>query len=163
MAFEVFLSYSTRDLSRAKQVKRLLDRPGCSAFLAEYTIAPGEQLDPTIIAAIKRCDAFVLLWSHHARASEWVPQEIGIAKAFEKPIIPIVLHRSAAPTGFLRGTKYLPLYKDPARGLTWLQQHVFQEASKKEQQEGLAWLGLGGAFLWLFSQDERPRRRRGRA
>lgn len=155
MAFEVFISYSTRDLSRAKQVKRLLDRPGCTAFLAEYMIKPGEELDPTIIAAIRRCDVFVLLWSHHARASEWVPQEIGVARASEKPIIPIVLHKSASPTGFLRGTKYLPLYKDPAEGLRWLQQHVFVRASKKEQREGLTWLGLGAAFLWLLSRDER--------
>ena len=155
MAFEAFISYSTRDLSRARQVKRLLDRPGCSAYLAEYTLLPGEELDPAIIAAIQRCDVFVLLWSHYAKASEWVPQEIGIAKVLKKPIVPIVLHRSASPTGFLRGTKYLPLYKDPARGLQWLQTHVFEQATKKEQREGLTWLGLGAAFLWLLSRDKR--------
>lgn len=155
MAFEAFISYSTRDLSRARGVRDLLQRPGCTAFLAEYSIEPGRELDSTIVNAIKRCDVFLLLWSHHAKRSEWVPQEIGIAKALEKPIVPIVLHASATPTGFLKGTKYLPLYKDPKKGLAWLQEHVFAQASKKEQQEGLVWLGLGAAFLWLFDQDVR--------
>jgi hypothetical protein len=157
LPFEAFISYSTRDLRRATQVKRLLERPGCIAFLAEYDVAFGESLDSRIIAAIRRCDVFILLWSRHARESEWVPQEIGVAKAHNRPIIPIVLHESASPTGFLKGTKYLPLYKDPARGLSWLQQHVFLKASEKEQRAGLAWLGLGAAFLWLFSQDKRSR------
>ena len=138
-------------------MKKLLDRPGCSAFLAETSVEAGEPLDTKIVAAIKRCDVFVLLWSHHAKQSEWVPQEIGIAKAIEKPIIPIVLHESATPTGFLKGTKYLPLYRDPNKGLNWLQQHVFEQATKKEQQSGLAWLALGAAFLWLFNQDARTR------
>lgn len=123
--------------------------------MAETSIAAGETLDRTIVAAIKRCDVFVLLWSHHAKDSEWVPQEVGIAKAVDKPIIPIVLHESASPTGFLKGTKYLPLYTDPAKGLAWLQRHVFEQATKKEQQTGLVWLGLGAAFLWLLSQDAR--------
>lgn len=155
MAFEAFISYSTRDLTRANQVKRLLERPGCTAFLAEYSVVPGDPLDSKIIAAIKRCDVFILLWSHHARDSEWVPQEIGVAKAHDRPIIPIVLHESASPTGFLRGTKYLPLYKDPATGLAWLQQNVFERASQKEKRKGLTWLGIGAAFLWLLNQDKR--------
>ncbi len=155
MAFEVFISYSTRDLSRAKQVKALLERPGCTVFLAEYSVVTGEPLDATIIAAIQRCDVFILLWSHHARESEWVPQEIGFAKGHARPIIPIVLHQSAIPTGFLRGTKYMRLYEDPVHNLAWLQQHVFESATKKEQQQGLIWLGLGAAFLWLLSLDQR--------
>jgi len=155
MPFKVFISYSTRDLSRAKEVQKLLARPGCKVFLAETSISPGRELSSAIIKAIKQCDVFILLWSHHARNSEWVPQEIGVARSDDKPIIPIVLHVSADPTGFLRGTKYLPLYKDPANALKWLQRHVFAEASAKEKRDGLTWLGLGAAFVWLFSQDER--------
>lgn len=155
MAFKVFITYSTRDLTRAKEVQKLLARPACTVFLAETSIAPGRELTTAIIKAIKQCDVFILLWSHHAKTSEWVPQEIGIARSDGKPIIPIVLHASADPTGFLRGTKYLPLYKNPATALKWLQRHVFAEASAKEKRDGPTWLGLGAAFLWLFSQDTR--------
>ena len=109
--------------------------------------------------AIQQCDLFILLWSHHAEASEWVSQEIGIAKAYGRPIIPVSLQESAVPSGFLRGTKYLRLYADPARNLSWLRQHVFESATKKEQQQGVLWLGLGTTLIWLLSQDKGKKRR----
>jgi hypothetical protein len=155
MAFETFISYSTRDISRAREIKRLLERTRCKVFLADSSIEPGASLDREIIAAISRCDLFVLLWSHHALGSEWVPQEIGIAKAKGKPIIPVVLHKSASPTGFLRGSKYLPLYQDPASALRWLQQNVFLRATQKQKRDGLTWLGLGAVLAWALSNDER--------
>jgi hypothetical protein len=155
MAFEVFISYSTRDLSRATEVRGILERPGCKVFLADSSIDPGSDLDQAIVDAIDRCDVFILLWSHHASASDWVPQEIGIAKGKRKPIRPIVLHKSASPTGFLRGTKYLPLYKNPASGLKWLQRNVFVRATQKQKRDGLTWLGLGAVVVWAFSQDAR--------
>lgn len=127
-------------------------------FLADSSVLPGEALEANIVRAIEQCDLFVLLWSVHAKGSEWVPQEIGVARGCKRPIIPIVLHESANPTGFLRGTKYLPLYRDPAKGLAWLKEHVFEAATAKQQREGLAWLGIGAAFLYLLSQDaRRPR------
>ena len=153
MAFEAFISYSTRDLVVARQVKELLERPGCSAFLAEYSVAAGDPLDETITAAIERCDVFILLWSQNAKDSEWVPQEIGIAKAQKKPIIPVSLHKDAVPSGFLKGTKYLPLYKNPATSLKWLQDNVFERATKKEKSQGLAWLALGATVIWLLNRD----------
>ena len=43
MAFNVFISYSTNDLSLAGQVSRLLRLPGCSKpFLADYSVQPGQ-------------------------------------------------------------------------------------------------------------------------
>jgi hypothetical protein len=156
MAFHAFISYSTRDLTRARQVKRLLERTGCKTFLADSSIQPGGTLEQEIIAAIDRCDVFILLWSHHASASEWVSQEIGIAKAKKKPIIPIMLHKSALPPGFLRGTKYLPLYKNPDEGLKWLQDNVFMRATQKQKRDGLTWLGLGTVLVWALGNDEEP-------
>lgn len=78
-------------------------------------------------------------------------------KSHGRPIIPVVLHKSAVSTGFLRGTTYMRLYEDPSRNLAWLQQHVFESATKKEQQQGLLWLGLGATFLWLLNQDKRKK------
>jgi hypothetical protein len=152
MSFKVFISYSHRDGTRARQVKRLLDQSGTEVFLAEITLDPGEELAARIVEAIKRSDLFVLLWSHHAKRSEWVPQEIGIARAAEIPMVPIILHKSAEPApGFLRGLKYLPLYKDPTKSLAWLQKNVFERAQGKKQKDGLAWLGLGAVIVYLLT------------
>jgi TIR domain len=157
MGFRVFISYSTRDLTRTTQIKRLLEGAGAQVFVAEYSLPAGTELAREIIAAIKACDLFVLLWSHHARKSEWVPQEIGVAKGHDKPVIPIVLHAGAEVPGFLRGLKYLPLYSDPRKALTWLQRHVTTKVAERSQAEGFAWLGITGVLLWLASQDKRKR------
>ena len=155
MAFKVFISYSTPDLTRTKQVKQLLEAAGAQVFVAQYSVAAGADLAQSIITAIRACDLFVLLWSHHARKSEWVPQEIGLAKGFSRPVIPVVLHASASVPGFLKGLKYLPLYQDPKQNLVWLQKHVASQAIAKSKAEGATWLGITGALLWLLSQDKR--------
>ncbi len=152
MAFSVFISYSTKDLSRARQIKHLLEGTGSKAFLAEYSLSPGSELGQAILAAIKECDLFLLLWSANAKSSEWVPQEIGVARAHKRPIIPVMLNKDIELPGFLKGLKYLPLYKAPNQALTWLQRNVFQQAQKKQQRDGLVWLGIGGVVLWLLGQ-----------
>ncbi len=155
MSFRVFISYSHRDGTRARHVKQLLEVTGAQVFLAELSVPPGDDLANKIISAIKGCDLFVLLWSHHAKNSEWVPQEIGIARGSNRPVIPVVLHKSAEVSGFLKGLKYLPLYKDPKKALAWLQRNVAMRAAEKSKREGAAWLGISGVLLWLLAQDKR--------
>lgn len=52
---------------------------------------------------------------------------------------------------FLAGTKYLAAHRDPEAATKWLQQNVFDRAQKHDQAQGLAWLGLGAALVWLLS------------
>jgi hypothetical protein len=154
MAFKVFVSYSTRDITRTAQIKQMLEAVGARVFVAEYSVAAGADLSNSIITAIKNSDLFVLLWSHHAKNSEWVPQEIGVAKGCNKPVIPVVLHSGVEIPGFLKGIKYLPLYKNPKQALAWLQKNVAVKVADTSQKEALTWLGLSGAFLWLISQSK---------
>ena len=56
--------------------------------------------------------------------------------------------------GFIKKLKYLPAYKNPVNQMTWLRTHVFDRARKKQQTDGLTWLGIGAAFLWLISRDD---------
>lgn len=154
MAFQVFISYSHRDLSRATEIKTMLEAAGASAFVAQYSMPAGTELTPAILRQIETCDLFVLLWSHHAKDSEWVPQEIGAAKAYKRPVMPVLLHGGIDVPGFLRGLKYLPLSDDPTASLQWLQQHVGEKAIEKARSEGAIWLGIVGALLWALSQKK---------
>lgn len=120
--------------------------------MAEYSVAPGKSLPEEIITAIESCNLFILLWSSNSKESEWVPQEIGIATSDKKPILPVVLHSDISLPGFIKALKYLPVYKNPEGALSWLRANVFEQAQKKEQTDGLVWLGLGAAVLWLLSQ-----------
>lgn len=154
MAYKVFISYSTNDFPIVEHVRKLLTNPAVEVFIAEYSVSPGSQLTNTIVTAIKNCDLFVLLWSRNSRSSEWVTQEIGIARGDDKSMIPIVLEDGLQLPGFIKELKYLPAYQDPAESLVWLQQNIFDRAENQQQQQtnALVLLGLGVALAWLFSQ-----------
>jgi hypothetical protein len=153
MSLKVFISYSTQDFLTVNFVRSLLASAPTEVFVAEYDVAPGMALSPAIIAAIKQCDVFVLLWSLNSRGSEWVPQEIGIARADDKQIIPVVLQPGLRLPGFIRDLKYLDVPKNPQAAFAWLKDNVYARATVKQQQENLAWLALGAALLWLMSRN----------
>jgi hypothetical protein len=153
MALKVFISYSTKDLQTVNIVRSMLSTTAVEVFVAEYNVAPGAPLAQVIINEIKACDLFILLWSHNSRTSEWVPQEIGIAKAENKKIIPVLLHPGLPLPGFISDLKYLDVPKNPQDAFTWLRSNVLAQASEKQNQEGLAWLAISGALLWLFSRE----------
>lgn len=153
MALRVFISYSTKDFLTVNFVRSLLASVPVEVFVAEYDVTPGTALSPAIIAAIKHCDLFILLWSINSKESEWVPQEIGIAKSDNKQIIPVLLQSGLNLPGFIRDLKYLDVPKDPQSAFTWLRDNVYARATERQKQEKLAWLALGGALLWLFSRE----------
>lgn len=134
MAFSVFISYSTRDLLTADLVRQWVGHAGAQAFLAEYSVAPGQVLANDILNAIRQCDLFVLLWSAAAQGSDWVPQEIGVARGLDKAIIPVVLQANVALPAFIGGLKYLPLYRDPKAAVEWLHSQVGERVRAKELQ-----------------------------
>lgn len=153
MTYQVFISYSADDFPIVDRVKRLLESEDVKVFVAEYSVEPGQPLADSIKEGIRQSDLFVLLWSRHSEASDWVPQEIGIAKDADKPIIPVVLEEDVNPPAFVRDLKYLPAYRDPGEALSWLRQNVLARASKKQRERGMALMGLGALVVWLFSQD----------
>jgi len=152
MAYKVFISYSTNDFPIVEHVRRLLTSPEVEVFIAEYSINPSEPLDGKILAALKACDLFVLLWSRNSRASEWVPQEIGVARGNDKTILPIVLEDGLNLPAFIRDLKYLPAYRNPSESFIWLQQNILTRAQKQQKRNALVLFGLGAALVWLFSQ-----------
>jgi len=150
MSFSVFISYSTRDLAHASALQASIASAGAQPYLAEYSLVPGQPLSQEILAAIRGCDLFLLLWSDHARESEWVPQEIGVARGGDKPILPVVLHPDIGLPGFIRDLKYLEVHKDPTAALQWLVQEVNTRVRKKESDRLVA-LGVLGAVVVLVA------------
>lgn len=81
-------------------------------------------------------------------------QEIGIATHAKKTIMPIVLEPNLDLPGFIKKLKYLPVYKNPKYALNWVRTNIFERAVVKQQKDGLTWLGIGAAVLWLLSRDD---------
>lgn len=163
MAFKLFVSYSTKDLSQVELLKQQLQGTPIEVFIAEHSVLPSQELAPTIAKAISDCDLFVLLWSDHAKASEWVPQEIGRASALGKPILPLMLSEGVELPGFIHGLKFLPIHKDPSGSLSSARSQILAEYEKKEQhlaaqakekkdKDALALMGIGAFLLWAFSK-----------
>ncbi|HTV49180.1 MAG TPA: toll/interleukin-1 receptor domain-containing protein [Phycisphaerae bacterium] len=151
MAFSVFISYSTNDLANAKALSSWVKAAGAQPFLAEYSLSPGQPLASGILAAIRNCNLFLLLWTGNARNSEWVPQEIGIAKGAGKDILPIVLQRGLTLPGFIKDLKYLAVYNDQTATIQWLYQHLTGKVKQKEEIEKVVAGGIVGAILLLLA------------
>lgn len=153
MAYKVFISYSTADLALVNVIKTLLSfsNASCQVFIAEYDVAPGTPLTQKIIEEIVAADLFLLLWSRNSKESEYVIQEIGVAKGRGKKILPLVIEPQLPLPAMITDLKYLPLFKDPNRALNTLQQDVFREATSKGNTEGLVLLGIAAVLLLTLS------------
>lgn len=154
MAFRVFVSYSTRDINLAQELRVGMAAAGGEVFLAEYSLAPGQSLPAGIIRAIEACDLFLLLWSTNAKDSDWVPQEIGIAKAHGKSIMPVVLHEGIELGGFIKDLKYLQWYRDPKASVAWLREFVAKAKTRKDNKEVATLLGVSAVILFAFAKSE---------
>jgi hypothetical protein len=153
MSFSVFISYSTRDLANATVLRDWVAAAGAQPFLAEYSLAPGRPLAADILATIKSCDLFLFLWSRGARDSEWVPQEIGVARGAGKPILPVVLEPGLELPGFVKDLKYLDVYRDPTASIQWLYRHLAAQVKEKDTNAVVV-VGVIGAVLLLLAARE---------
>ena len=89
MAFDVFLSHDHSDFDLVERIWRILDRIKTSAYMYEKYPRPGEYIPEVIKTEIRYCKYFVAFLTTAGVASQWVNQEIGIAHAYDKLIIPV--------------------------------------------------------------------------
>lgn len=87
---EVFLSHASSDREHVQLVQRQIEALGVRVYLAEHDPKPGTSIADKVNAALQRCDAVVVLITTTSINSNYVQQEIGAARAYGKPIIPIV-------------------------------------------------------------------------
>jgi hypothetical protein len=152
MPYKVFISYSSKNLNVVQWARETLAQPSTTeVFAAEYSVLPGAVLNAEIIQAIRRCDLFVLLWSHDARASDYVQQEIGIAVDANKTILPVVMEPNLPVPGFISDLKYVAAHKNWEGSFRWLTQFVQENSARQQNQKkfaALVALLLGGLLLF---------------
>ncbi len=106
MLFKVFISHSTADLGLVYQLKYWLEANGIDAYVAQLNLPPGAYLAGTISQAISECDCFLVLLTRDGARSEWVHEEIGIARQAGRTIVPIV-EKGMPVKRMLEGIKYI--------------------------------------------------------
>jgi hypothetical protein len=88
MAHDVFLTYSKNDKTTAQSACAALERSGIRVWMAPRDVVPGADWPASIIGAINRSRAMVLIFSRHANSSQQVKREVERAVNKGIPVIP---------------------------------------------------------------------------
>ena len=99
MAHDVFISYSTGDLSEAEKVCAHLTDQGISCWIAPRDIRAGEDYGEAIVNAIEDCRVLVLIYSNAANASDHIRNEVNLAFDGRKTILPVRIEDVALSKG----------------------------------------------------------------
>ena len=85
---EIFISYSSKDVSIADAVCQYLEKQGLNCWIAPRDIRAGCDYGAEINAAIKVCNTVILIFSKNSNASRDVTNEVNLAFTKGKIIIP---------------------------------------------------------------------------
>ena len=155
MTFNIFVSYSTKDLEKINPTLATLKTINdVRIFLAEDSIIPGGIITQTIKNAITDCDIFVLFYSSNAAQSNYVQQEVGAGMANQKIIIPILLD-GTKPTAMLEGINYLDISDQTKyqNEINRLYNFIIANVQKKKQNQALAVLALMGLGYLMLKEN----------
>lgn len=88
---DVFISYSSKELTTAETVRGILEKNGIVCWMAPRDIPGGSNYTKEIPVAIRSCQVFVLVLSANAQSSPWVLKELDMAVNCGKVILPFML------------------------------------------------------------------------
>lgn len=135
MSFKVFISHSTADMDLVDQLKRWLEVNGIEAYVAQIYPHPGISLADKVKSAIQNCDCFIALLTKDGARSEWVREEIGIAFAADRPVVPIV-EIGTQVKGVLVDKEYIRFDRfSPVEAINQTVQFIHDLKLNKELQE----------------------------
>ncbi|HET6822745.1 MAG TPA: toll/interleukin-1 receptor domain-containing protein [Anaerolineales bacterium] len=109
---QVFISYSRRDLEIVNHLVERMQRAGINIWIDREEIKAGKLWRTQIVQAIDTCDAFVLMLSSSAAASENVRKEIDLAQDSGRTIFIINLDQVKIPADMryqLAGLQFIDL------------------------------------------------------
>jgi hypothetical protein len=151
MAYKVFLSYAEEDTNVAKRIfNRLEAKRGVYPYMSEIYPAPGTALWFRLEQEIKRSDCIVVLWTLSGAKSQYVNQEIGVAKSIGKEIIPIVKDEDSI-VGALEGLEWIPYNRKFMGRLIRRVIHLKkQNEDRKKRRASIRTLGWWTLFLTLL-------------
>lgn len=91
----VFMSYSRRDVLRAREIAGCLDRDGVGVFRDEDALQVGRDWRQGLDEAIRVAKHFVLLMSPDSARSTWVRKELALAEESGSHVVPVALRPGA--------------------------------------------------------------------
>lgn len=122
----IFLSHSVTDLDHVTVVQRQIEALGVDVYLAEHDPHPGTSIAGRIEGALRASQAVVFLVTTNSIDSAYVNQEVGLARAYSKPMVPIIDKRvDKTRLGMLTEVEWLEIDLDqPAEALARVTQSL---------------------------------------
>ena len=84
---KVFISHSSRDAEKAKEICSIIEQNGHSCFFAPRDIRSGHEYAEELINGIDACGTMLLLLSENSNASPHVLREVERAASRKIPIM----------------------------------------------------------------------------
>jgi formylglycine-generating enzyme required for sulfatase activity len=88
MAYDVFISYSHKDVKIVDRIEEELHKHGLTCFVDRSGIDLGNDFGGVIAKAITESDIMLFVWSENANQSDNTANEIALAIEFGKTIVP---------------------------------------------------------------------------
>ncbi|MBZ5552715.1 MAG: toll/interleukin-1 receptor domain-containing protein [Acidobacteriia bacterium] len=148
MAYTIFLSHSSSDKEWVKWIAANAQQVGIEVYLYEHDPQPGRLVADKLQAAIHVCDSLVVLITGNSQFSPYVQQEIGSAKALNKPVIPLVQPGiGQSSLAMLQGEEYIPFdFASPEHAMSALLDYLQRAKQSKEKGQG-ALLVIGAIIV----------------
>lgn len=118
MAYEVFISYSSKDKPIADGICANLEAARLRCWIAPRDIGPGEDWPTAIANAIAASQVMVLVFSHNANMSDEISRELYLAANSKLIIIPFMIENVKPEAGkayYLGRTHWLDAMNPPTR------------------------------------------------
>lgn len=149
MEYDVFISYSRKDYVDENKVvksgnivsyiKNVLSENGITFWFDEEGVYSGDAFAPLIAKHIKASKIFLFISSENSNASEWTSNEIAVAHAFKKKIIPFRYDDSVYNDSvilYIAKLDYIDYQNNPAKSLNRLVSSIqiyLKELREKEE------------------------------
>ena len=97
MAQDVFISYAHADHEFVSRLALDLEERGADVWIDRMDIHAGQEWRETIAAGVRNCRVLILVVSPESLASEWANEELRLAMAHGKPVLPILYRKAEIP------------------------------------------------------------------
>lgn len=105
---EVFISYSKSDSEFAEMIYDAVSKLDLQCYAFTKTRNFGSRINNTTLSNIQCCKYFIVILTQNGIRSQWVNQEIGVAYALNKNIIPIFDgNMDISKLGLIQDRKYI--------------------------------------------------------
>jgi hypothetical protein len=88
----VFLSHSTQDLWISERLKEKMEEVGVEVWLDAFDLPGGRNVKERIKEGMRSATECLILLSPASCESDWVKHEAGLADAYGKPTVLVLLH-----------------------------------------------------------------------